>query len=330
MSRGRPLIRQWNLLKALQAHNYGVSSEALAKWIGCSKRQIQRDLRLLQEVGFPISFEQRDFGKRFWKLSPHFVESRGIVLSVTEILGLYLSKQLLAPLAGTQLGDGLATVIDKVKAQLPYEALNYFAALDETLIVKNIASQDYSRQGKKIHTINRAIHEGLVLSIRYKSISKKKAYDTQYHPYGMIFFDTNLYCIGYMAEYSEIRTLKVSRILSVELTNEHFERPSAFSLRTYFRDSFGIHAAGKPREVTVKLTSWAAELVREQKWHPSQKILKDKHDLVVVQFVLPNTTEFKRWLLGFGRYAAVIRPKSFANEMREELKAAARHYTGKS
>ena len=65
MARGEPLIRQWNLIKALQAHHFGISADELSARVGCSKRQVQRDLNILQQVGFPISFEQLDFGRKY-------------------------------------------------------------------------------------------------------------------------------------------------------------------------------------------------------------------------------------------------------------------------
>jgi predicted DNA-binding transcriptional regulator YafY len=108
MARGEPLIRQWNLLKALQAHRFGIGVDELANRLECSKRQVRRDLNVLQQVGFPVSFEERDFSKRFWKLSPMFIERQELVLSVTEMLSLFLSRQVLSPLTGTQFGDGLA------------------------------------------------------------------------------------------------------------------------------------------------------------------------------------------------------------------------------
>jgi len=42
-----------------------------------SKWQVQRDLKVLRQVGFPVEHEDRDFGKRFWKLSPRFLEREG-------------------------------------------------------------------------------------------------------------------------------------------------------------------------------------------------------------------------------------------------------------
>ena len=34
MARGEPLIRQWNLIKALQAHHFGISADELAARVG--------------------------------------------------------------------------------------------------------------------------------------------------------------------------------------------------------------------------------------------------------------------------------------------------------
>jgi len=249
-----------------------------------------------------------------------------MVFSVTEVLSLFLSQQLLAPLAGTQLGDGLTAVLGKIKNLMPEKALRYFATLDGSLIVKNTAGQDYSRHDKKIRIINQAIQEGRVVNLRYRSVSKKKPYDTRYHPYGMVFFESNLYCIGFMTEYEEIRTLKISRIISAELTGETFSRPGDFSLQAHIRGSFGIFSPGKPQTVTVRFSDWAATMVREQKWHHTQRITEEAGNCVVAQFELSDTTEFKRWILGFGHCAVVERPRSLADAVTKELSVTASMY----
>jgi predicted DNA-binding transcriptional regulator YafY len=52
MARGRPLIRQWNLLKAIQNHRFGINTDDLTERGECSKRQILRDINILQDAGF--------------------------------------------------------------------------------------------------------------------------------------------------------------------------------------------------------------------------------------------------------------------------------------
>ena len=326
MARGEPLIRQWNLLKTLQAHRFGICADDLAERLEYSKRQVQRDLKVLQQAGFPVSFEERDFGKRYWKLSPHFLESQDLIISVTEMLSLYLSQQFLSPLTGTELASGLATLLDKVKAFLPAMALRHFASFVDTLMVKSLAHPDYSRHDKEIRILNQAMAERRTLKIRYRSASKGRSLDTQFHPYGIVIFGASLYCIGYLTEYKEIRTLKVTRILGLELMQKTFNRPAAFSLQAYTQGSFGIFSSGETQTIKVKCTGWAATNVREQRWHSSQKIIKDTEDHVIVQFELANTTEFMRWTLGFGRHALVQQPKSLATRVADELQVAAGQY----
>jgi predicted DNA-binding transcriptional regulator YafY len=330
MGRGEPLFRQWNILKGLQANHFGLSADELAERVECSKRQVQRDMKILQDVGFPIYYEDRDFGKRFWRLSSKALESEKLMLSMTEMLSLFIGQQLLSPLSGTQFGDGLATAIEKIKAVLPGKALGYFSDLEDTLLVKSVARHDYSGQDKEIRIINQAISESKVLKIQYHSASKDKVIDTLYHPYGLVFFGINLYCIGYMAEYDEIRTLKISRFNGVQLTNQTFQRPANFSLSAHLQGGFGIMSAGKVQTIKIRFTGWAATNVREHQWHASQKILKDckspSQDCVIATYELSDTTEFKRWLLGYGRHAVVQAPKSLAQELKAEFRAACGSY----
>jgi predicted DNA-binding transcriptional regulator YafY len=326
MARGEPLIRQWNLLKALQAHRFGLGGDELAERLECNKRTVQRDLNILQQSGFPISFEQRDFGKRFWTLAPNFIQREELMLSVTEVLSLFLSRQILSPLAGTQFGDGLGTALEKIKALMPAKALGYFEDLDANLLVKTVAQHDYSGQDKEIRILNQAMADSRVLKIRYRSASQGKVIETEFHPYGLVFFGLSLYCIGYLAAYEEVRTLKVSRFQGVQMTAETFEKPETFSLRAYTHGSFGVFSPGKFQTIRARFSGWAATNVREHQWHPSQKIVKDGAAGLVATFELSDTTEFKRWLLGFGRHVVVQTPRALANELKAEFRAACGSY----
>ena len=80
MARGESLLRQWKLLKILQSRRQGISLRDLAGLAGYTERTIQRDLSLLIEAGYPISHDDDEFGKRFWRLPSQFLERDGIVL----------------------------------------------------------------------------------------------------------------------------------------------------------------------------------------------------------------------------------------------------------
>jgi len=322
MARGEPLFRQWQLLKTLQSHRFGLAVEDLAGRLEYSKRTVQRDLASLQQVGFPISFEQRDFGKRFWKLAPHYIESEKLQLTVVEMISLFLSQQLLAPLAGTPFGDGLANALQKIKAVLPARVLVYFADLEDAFLIKSLGQEDYSGHGKEIAILNDAILHQRVLRVTFRSTSQRRELTTTFHPYGMVLLSASLYCIGWLEEYGEIRTLKVSRFKGVQRTDSSFEKPATFSLAKHTYGAFGIFGPGKFQTIRVKFTDWASVNVREHRWHQSQKITSDTKRGLTAEFELSNTVEFKRWVLGFGRHAVVVKPKKLAKEIAEELAAA--------
>jgi len=322
MARGDNLFRQWELIKVLQTHRFGVSTGEIAVRLECTKRTVQRDLAVLQDI-FPISFERRDRGKRFWKLVSDAVESETPQLTVTEMLSLFLSQQLLLPLAGTQFGDGLQTAVQKIRALLPARALTHFQGLDEAFLVKNLAHHDYSGQDKEIRTLNEAILSHRMVKVVYHSDSGGREVISEFHPYGMVLLQASLYCIGYLAWHKEVRTLHVARIKSVTPLTKAFVKPQDFSLPGRFRGTFGVFQAGKPRRIRAEFRGWAATNVREMQWHPSQKVVRDDGQVVVATFDLGNTVEFKRWVLGFGRYAKVKHPDVLVREIREEHRAAA-------
>ena len=239
------------------------------------------------------------------------------------MLSLFLLRQLLLPLAGTQFGDGLQTAIQKIRALLPAPALTYFKGLDESFFIKNLANHDYSGQDKEIRILNEAILNHVAVRIVYHSASKARDIISEFHPYGMVLLHASLYCIGYLACHEEVRTLKVSRIRGLHRLDKTFQKPDDFSLAGHLKGAFGVFQTQESRAIRARFTGWAATNVRELQWHPSQKIIRDNGTTVIATFELGNTVGFKRWILGFGRHARVFTPRDVAEDIRQEHLAAA-------
>ena len=115
MAKENQLSRQWQLLRILESFRYGVSIEDLAEKVECSRRTVERDLENLRQLGFPIASETRDFGKKFWRLERHFLESDKLLIGPTEMISMHLAKQCLAPLSGTCFGEGLDKLLVKTR-----------------------------------------------------------------------------------------------------------------------------------------------------------------------------------------------------------------------
>jgi len=328
MGRGDSLLRQWQLLNILQKSRRGITLRDLGALAGYSERTIQRDLRLLGEAGFPVYHEANDYGKRFWRLPVDFMHREGLVLSITEAIALYFARQLLLPLRGTELSEGLDSVIDKIRTLLPDSALDHFKDLSGLILVRGRGQVDYARHRQTIQAFSAAVRGQRIARVTYKSVWRGETYRTNVHPYGLVYFEGDLYVVGHSERSQGMRVFKIPRVLEVELTTERFHRPAHFSLEEHFQGSFGIMPPeGQECEVVVEFHPTVAMLVEEREWHPSQRLERTESGWLRASYRLRNTAEFRRWVLGFGQQARVLRPAALRREIAEFLIAAAAVYS---
>jgi proteasome accessory factor B len=328
MPRGDQLKRQWKLLNVLQENRFGIGIDVLVEEMECTRRTVERDLKILIKVGFPVECEERDFGKKFWKLKAGFIKSDNMLLDLPAAVSLHLAGQLLAPLAGTELGDGIAQLQKKIRKALPQKASNHFRDLAETLYVHMPMKEDASGRQKELGIIQKAITEQRTVMVSYKpGDGRGVVHEIEYHPYGIVVYGVSIYVIGYSVYAKDTRLLKLTRFNGAQLTDKKFTRPEDFSVEKCFGYSFGIISAQhKKTTVRCKFTGWAATHIREIKWHRTQSIEKDKGDELLASFLLDSDVEFIRWLSGFGANAWVVEPEFLRNEMVQRLQESLAKY----
>jgi len=93
MPRGNQPARQWRLLQLL-SRPPGLAVEGAARELGCAVRTVWSDLRVLHEAGFPI-YDERDGRRGLRNVDAGFRDRRPVPLSLSEIVGLLVSRELL-------------------------------------------------------------------------------------------------------------------------------------------------------------------------------------------------------------------------------------------
>ena len=339
MARGEQVLRHWNLLKMLQTRGEGVPLSQLADEFEVSERTIQRDFELLEELGFPIEHDDDPYGKRFWRLPHDFFRTGPLVLSLTEAISLHLAEQLVAPLTGTHLADGLQLVLDKIRNSVPAAALEHFRGLDDLIHVRRAGTTNYREQADIVRVLAHAASSQETVELAYRSLWRGEQYTMAFDPYGMVYYDGDLFVVGWSHRAQGIRNLKVIRIQSAAGVSRRFDKPAEFSLEACFRHSFGItQTDDPPQEVIAKFHGPVAGLVEERVWHESQELerlpteetlfesLPDEPDCLIARFTLANMVEFKQWIRRFGPDAEVLKPAWLRAEMHAELLAAAERH----
>src|SRR2546428_14125843 len=118
MPRGGQLARQWRLLQLI-GRPVGVTVADAAADLDCVVRTIWRDLRVLQDAGFPIYDDKAPDGQQgLWRVSEEFKQKLPLKLSLAELAALLMSRQLLAPTGPSLLGPAAASALDKITAAL--------------------------------------------------------------------------------------------------------------------------------------------------------------------------------------------------------------------
>ena len=74
--------------------------------------------------------------------------------------------------------------------------------------------------------------------------------------------------------------------------------------------------------MVIEFDAWSADLLHGRRWHWSQAIDELPGGQARLRLRLNNLEEVERWVLGWGTYATVVRPKALAARVRtiaEEL-----------
>jgi predicted DNA-binding transcriptional regulator YafY len=322
MPRGDQLSRQWRLLQLIDRPQ-GVTVDDAARELGCAVRTIWRDLKALENGGFPIYDAKGADGPRTaWKVTESFKRNLPLKLTLSEVIALSLSQDLLAPAGVSALGPAVTTAFDKVRAVLSRDALKAIEEMRDRLGVRGTGARLQAAAGEHVPKIHRALAEHRTIRTRYYSASRDSEDEREIDPYHLTLFDGALYIAAYCHMRKEVRTFAVERMRTVHVTSARFTRPADFDADRYLADTWGI-MRGNLVTVRVIFSKRTAPYIRERLWHPSQKLRELEDGRLEVTLRVADTLEVRRWILGYGVQAEVVAPEGLREAMRLEAEGLA-------
>jgi len=323
MPRNAEVIRQWSILKTLEASRRATIDD-LAKHTGVTTRTIRRDLDALQEAGFPLFDELHD-GKKFWTLEQKaFRRLDDTAFTLAELSALYFSRTLVECLAGTPFERDVRSAFDKLATALTPGMREFLDRMPLAIQAKpDPGTQPAVPRPKEVAQLLEAALQQRRVTMRYYSFSSNREKSYVLEPYRLIFAQGNLYAIGFVPEYGELRTFAVDRIAQVSLMEERFEPLEV--PEDAFAHSLGV-TQGTPERVEVRFEARIAPYIRERVWHPSQTLTDADSGGLLVTLDVVIDWALKSWILGFGGLATVVSPAALADEIVGELEAARARY----
>lgn len=314
------MIRQWRILKTIEAGRY-TSSKELGDEHGVTERTIRRDIEALQEAGFPL-YDDETGGRRIWRLVDGYRQRVTQTFTLSELAALHFGKNLMSILVGAPFGSDLETAFDKIRGALPEKALPYLARISDLFAARPDPFKDYSKKREVIASLVDAILHQRRVSASYYSFSSRRSKTYQLDPYRLVYWHGGLYLYARAHDYDEVRTFAVERLQKVDVTDSPFEVPRDFNVSEYARSAFGI-AGGPPEKIELQFDKEIAGYVRERVWHESQQLEEVADGGVVLRLEVAPNFELRTWIKGYLPHVRVLAPSSLREELRREIAAAA-------
>ena len=325
MARCSEVIRQWEILRAIDGARNGVGIAKLAAERSVTARTVRRDLDALQRAGFPL-YDDKVNGTGMWKLrAKPFARLEETGLSVMELGALYFSRTLMDRLAGTPLAADAERAFVKIERALPAGCRKFIDQLPRLLTAKSAGRKKHDER-KLREILSRALDATLLrrrATMRYASRSSRQTKDYLVEPQRIAYVDGGIYLVAWVVDYGEMRHFAAERIETFAVSDETFQ-PRALPAEP-FPHSLGVNS-GAPEAVVIEFGPRAAAFVREREWHRSQQ-LEDRADGgVVLRLNVCNDWALRSWILGFGPDALVISPVSLAREVFDAASDTRRRY----
>jgi len=168
-----------------------------------------------------------------------------------------------------------------------------------------------------INVLTRSVLHRFTTRINHRTPPFEKGINREVNPYRLWYVNNGIYLIAYDQRSGQIRPFAVERISAAKPTNRRFEMPADFDFEKFSESAFNV-IWGEPQEVKIRFSPEQAPYIRERTWHPSQKIEKRADGGIELTMNVANLWEVKRWLIGFGADAQVLRPTGLEKDIEEE------------
>jgi len=323
---GEKLIR---LFAQLLFSNDKYSLNQLVKMLECSKPTIIRLVRDIQQV-YGAQIEDTISGReRFISMKKTRRPQPAQCLTADEVNLLQMCKAFTEHLVGSDLNAIVQSGILKSKQLLP-EGVDTFTDLFSSF---QHGTVDYTDHQHAIITIIQARQELKVCCITYQAMLDAAPKTYYIKPLRIFSHNNTLYLLAQKAKtpgkayktpkYNPL--LAVHRIREIEKTDIAFEYPKNFSFEKVFNKSYGL-MKDEQFSVTVRLTGWARQFMRERTWSVDQKIKENKDDSTDITFTGSSESEVISLILSLRENARIIKPKWLVEEIKIKINSICQTY----
>ena len=282
------------------------------------------DMRHNEFLGYfaPIGFDR--YRKMYYYSDRNYSIDK-LPLNNDEINSILVAAKLLEQLSGVEIFSQFSGSARKIA-----EVADIYRQYDETTLKNAIEFEKaYQTKGTEyIGPVVDAIKNRYALNLKYKPFNSERVRETIVHPYLIKEYRNRWYLIGSSSRNNGIRTYCLDRF--EEKPERNMRVPfleTNFNPKTYFADVIGVTVSnGIAIDIEVAFSEHQANYIITQPLHKSQERVNDENGRIVFRYRLVPNFEFLFYIMGMGKEAEVLRPKSIRTKIRKMHEAAGEKY----
>jgi predicted DNA-binding transcriptional regulator YafY len=306
-----PLERVMRIHHLLQNKQFP-NCPSLAREFEVVPRTIKRDIEFMKvRMRLPIGYDSKRYGYFYTEPVehfPHFDVTEG------ELFSLVVAYKAVALFQRTPFKAPLETAFQKLAGQRHDHQFS-LGSVDRMVSFRPFAPEESN--GEALDLLTRAVQSGTAVEFIYRKLGGAAAARRQVHPYHLACIDSQWYLLAFDTARKAIRSFVLARLREAKLLDETFQVPKHFNPAEYLRGSFSAFKGKEDYEVVIDFDAWSADLIRERKWHVTQKVTEGADGGIRLQMRLNSIEEAERWVLSWGTHATVIGPAALCNRVHE-------------
>jgi len=295
--------RLLSILLLLQVHRRMTAGE-LARRLEVSRRTIQRDLEALCTAGVPLYAERGKDGG--WVLpEPFRTNLTGLTEAELQTLFLGTPSRLLADLGMKQASEA---ALIKLRATLPSGQRQGAEHARQRILVDPSGWKRAEEQVPALAALQEAVWQDRKVRLVYAR-GDGATVEREVEPLGLVAKGSLWYLIARVED--ALRTYRVSRVKSAEVTGDLFERPADFDLAAYWEQSSADFVAALPRyPVTLRLPADDVQMVARLggRARVEEKSESDVDGNVTMRVRFDTEAEACGCVLSFGEGVEIVEP----------------------
>ena len=295
----------------------------MAEHFGLRAREtIFRDIAFMRDrLSLPIGYDQQRHGYYYSRPVAHFP---GVTVSESELFAILVAQKAIANYKGTPFYKPLVSAFNRLAEHLGEEAVLHLHDLGEAMDIRIVGPEALDEENFQI--VLRAVQQRRPLEFDYRKQAARTLEKRKLHPYQLVCANNRWYVVGHDLIRRALRSFVLARMAEPEILPGEFQRPADFKIHEYLKGSFGIFRGKHDFEVVIDMDNWAADVLRNRRWHPSQQVVELPDGAMRVSFQLDNLEEVEQWVLSWGIHATVVRPKALADRVQATARGIVNRY----